>query len=385
MDAKTRVPARFTIMVLAASASLFWVVGCALDKNGVQPGKTYARIGGHSGQLLEPKRVLLKVAIISRPFGDPAINEIVWKAADEQIIPPKDRHAWEVNGLRVGRIIGELPMELEAIMNDTKSSHKVTPTTFFIESGEPTLIKVSDPVERRQPALEPRQPRLRQRLRRCQRLFSRDRPARRCQQRLAAAGSRVPPWADQAHVPGGSHRGSHRRSGIPDQQRPGRRDDPRAGDRPGAAARPDRRAGLPARTEARVGDVLLHPDVAHSEQRLEKLILIWASRNMQGIGPDDRGPKTKDRPSLFKRLVGPPEAPQGPARPGPSIPASPGVEITPPDPRSARPDAGNHHNTAETRVAPAKYGRGIGEFGPITAGAISSEPGRVIYNAQAAG
>ena len=147
MDAKTRVPARFTIMVLAASASLFWVVGCALDKNGVQPGKTYARIGGHSGQLLEPKRVLLKVAIISRTFGDPAINEIVWKAADEQIIPPKDRHAWEVNGLRVGRIIGELPMELEAIMNDTKSSHKVTPTTFFIQSGEPTLIKVSDPVE----------------------------------------------------------------------------------------------------------------------------------------------------------------------------------------------------------------------------------------------
>ena len=87
------------------------------------------------------------MAIISRPFGDPAINEVVWKAADEQIIPPKERRAWEVNGLRVGRIIGELPLELEAIMNDTTSQHKVTPTNFFIESGEPTLIKISDPVE----------------------------------------------------------------------------------------------------------------------------------------------------------------------------------------------------------------------------------------------
>ena len=87
------------------------------------------------------------MAIISRPFNDPAINEVVWKAADEQIIPPKERRAWEVNGLRVGRIIGELPLELEAIMNDTTSHQKVTPTNFMVESGEPTLIKISDPVE----------------------------------------------------------------------------------------------------------------------------------------------------------------------------------------------------------------------------------------------
>ena len=110
-------------------------------------GEDLRRIGGHSGEILEPKRCLLKVAIISRPFGDPAINEVVWKAADEQIIPPKERRAWEANGLRLGRIIGELPLELEAIMNDTTSHQKVSPTDFFVESGEPTLIKISDPVE----------------------------------------------------------------------------------------------------------------------------------------------------------------------------------------------------------------------------------------------
>jgi hypothetical protein len=74
MDAKCRVPARFVMMLSAASAGLLIVVGCALDKDGVQPAKTFARVGGHSGEILEPKRCLLKVAIISRPFNDPAIN-----------------------------------------------------------------------------------------------------------------------------------------------------------------------------------------------------------------------------------------------------------------------------------------------------------------------
>ena len=84
---------------------------------------------------------------MSRPFGDPTINEVVWRVADEQIIPPAERRAWEVNGLRVGRIVGELPLELEAILKETAPQKKVTPTNFFVDSGEPTLIIVSASVE----------------------------------------------------------------------------------------------------------------------------------------------------------------------------------------------------------------------------------------------
>ena len=147
MDAKSRVPARCVIMVCAASAGMLSLVGCSLGQERHSARQDVCAIGGHSGELSSPSDCLLKVAIISRPFDDALVKQVVWKAADEQIIPPKDRRAWEVNGLRVGRIIGELPLELEAIMNDTTCHQKVSPTDIIVESGEPTLIKISDPVE----------------------------------------------------------------------------------------------------------------------------------------------------------------------------------------------------------------------------------------------
>ena len=83
--------------------------------------------------------------------------------------------------------------------------------------------------------------------------------------------------------------------------------------------RPEQKRGL--------GTFFFTQAVAHSDQRLEKLILIWASRNLQGVGPDDRSTKSDDRPSMFKRLVGsPPPATQSRARTAPVEPPSPGVD-----------------------------------------------------------
>ena len=100
-------------------------------RTAIHPENVFTRIGGHSGQLIEPKRCLLKVVILTRPFADPAINEVVWRVADEQVIPPAERRAWEVNGLRVGRIIGEFPLELEAILKETAPGKTVDPTNIF--------------------------------------------------------------------------------------------------------------------------------------------------------------------------------------------------------------------------------------------------------------
>lgn len=83
-------PVWLKISPTIATAGLLIVAGCALEKNGSQPGNVVARIGGHSGQLIEPKHCVLKVAIVTRPFGDRTINEVVWRVADEQIIPPAD-------------------------------------------------------------------------------------------------------------------------------------------------------------------------------------------------------------------------------------------------------------------------------------------------------
>src|SRR5205807_9888443 len=98
--------------------------------------------------VLEPKRCLVRVAILNRPFRDPAINEVAWRVADQQVISPAERRALEANGLRVGRIIGELPLELESILKDgTPQQPKVSPSSILVESGQPTLVSISEPVE----------------------------------------------------------------------------------------------------------------------------------------------------------------------------------------------------------------------------------------------
>jgi hypothetical protein len=338
MGANRRIAGRFSMMAAAAAASLSIVVGCALDKNGLQPGKTFARVGGHSGEILEPRRCLLKVAIISRPFNDPAINEVVWKAADEQIIPPKERHAWEVNGLRVGRLIGELPLELEAIMRDTTSHQKVNPSNFVVESGDPTLIKVSDPVEHASLLLN------------CDnRIFGYDRtdvsgyfratvqhegannvslrlvpefhhgPIRRTFQTVPNAAAIGP---QEFQINNGQEEDTIRELTTSLTLEPGQV--------AVIGCRPEQKRGL--------GALFFTQSVANSDQRMEKLILIWASRNLQGLGPNDRNANAKDRPTLFKRLVAAP--PSGsPSRPIPALPQSPGIDMPLPEPATSIPPA----------------------------------------------
>ena len=258
MNSKSRAPVWLAMLTATAVAGLLIVAGCALDKNGSGPGNVVTRIGGHSGQLIEPKRCLLKVAIVSRPFGDPTINEVVWRVADEQIIPPAERRAWEVNGLRVGRIVGELPLELEAILKETAPQKRVNPTNFFVDSGEPTLIIVSAAGRSSQPASQPGQSDLRQRLQRRQRLFSRDSAAGRGQQRFAAIGSRDPSRPRPADFSSAADRLPDRAPRVHDQQRPARGNHPRAGHDSCPRARPDRRHRLPSRVQTQPGQ--LHAD-----------------------------------------------------------------------------------------------------------------------------
>jgi hypothetical protein len=354
MGANRRIAGRFSMMAAAAAASLSIVVGCALDKNGLQPGKTFGRIGGHSGEILEPRRCLLKVAIISRPFNDPAINEVVWKAADEQIIPPKERHAWEVNGLRVGRLIGELPQELEAIMRDTTSHQKVNPSNFVVESGDPTLIKVSDPVEHASLLLN------------CDnRIFGYDRtdvsgyfratvqhegannvslrlvpefhhgPIRRTFQTVPNAAAIGP---QEFQINNGQEEDTIRELTTSLTLEPGQV--------AVIGCRPEQKRGL--------GALFFTQSVANSDQRMEKLILIWASRNLQGLGPNDRNANAKDRPTLFKRLVAAPPA-GNPSRPIPALPQSPGIDMPLPEPATSIPPAAASKpaNNAEKSATPA--------------------------------
>jgi hypothetical protein len=124
---------------LAVLMAMMAVVGCSLNRNNeLRRDSLLARIGG-GGQVIEPKRSLLTVVLLSRPVGDPVINEAVWRTADEQAVGPEARRAWQINGLRIGLITGELPPEVEAVVK-APPPHKVDPTQILLAEGENSLF-----------------------------------------------------------------------------------------------------------------------------------------------------------------------------------------------------------------------------------------------------
>ena len=127
-------------LVLAMMA----VAGCTLNRTGLRR-ETFLPwiIGGSDGQIIEPKRCKLQVAIVSRPMRDEAINGTVWSVVDEQTIPPETRRMLEANGLRVGLITGDLPAEVEAILK-APPPHKVEPAQFHLPDGDHTLISLCE-------------------------------------------------------------------------------------------------------------------------------------------------------------------------------------------------------------------------------------------------
>jgi hypothetical protein len=330
MDSKSQAPVWLAMLAAVATAGSLIVGGCALDKNGSHPGSVFARVGGHSGQLVEPKRCLLKVAILARSFGDPVINEIVWRVADEQVVPPAERRAWEANGLRVGRIVGEVPLELEAILKDTSPQRKIVPTNLFVDSGDPTLIIVSEAVERASLLLN-----------RDNRIFGND-------YRDASGYFRVTPQHEGANsvslrlVPEIHHGPVQRTFQAMPNATPlgpqefrinnGQQEEVIRELATTLVLEPGQIAVIGCRPEYKraLGAFMLTQSVAHSDQRNEKLIMIWATRNFPGQRDDDGASNTTDRPKLLNRLIAPTLTPTRP-KPAPPVPEMPSIDTSPPD------------------------------------------------------
>jgi len=350
MDLKSRAPWWVSFLAATASAGLLIVAGCTLDKDGKGLGNTFNRVGGHSGELIEPKRCLLKVAILSRPFADPAIRDVVWKVADEQIIPPKERRAWEVNGLRIGRIIGELPLELEAILKET-NSQKVIPTSFYVESGEPTLVSISQSVEQASLLMNRDNHIFGSDYRDVSgyfRVTARHETANNVSLRLAPEIHHGPVQRTFSALPTAAPIGPQEfRINNGQQEETIRELATTMVLEPGQIAvigcRPEQKRSL--------GTFFFTQAVAHSDQRLEKLILIWASRNMQGEGPNDRGSKAGERPSFLKRMLAPATVP-APVKPAAPAPEVPRTDSLPPDADLVPPATGPTQQPSQPKAKP---------------------------------
>jgi hypothetical protein len=61
--------------------------------------------------------VVLEIYSARFPFNDPKYNEALWRQIDEQPIPPELRRALGEYGLRAGILQGQLPAELQELLN----------------------------------------------------------------------------------------------------------------------------------------------------------------------------------------------------------------------------------------------------------------------------
>jgi hypothetical protein len=119
-------------------------LGCTLtksdlrqDADGLLPG-----LSPGGGRLIAPKQCALKMVVVSRPLGDEALGEALWRVADSQIIGDEARRALEANGVRVGVVSGDLPPEVRAIL-DAPPPYQVSPAIVILPDNDSTQVDLS--------------------------------------------------------------------------------------------------------------------------------------------------------------------------------------------------------------------------------------------------
>lgn len=132
---------------VALTLTLTAVTGCSLVRPALRHAAEIEKavVGTpESGRLIAPKRCNLRFMIINATLKDEALNEVLWRVADEQTLDPSVRTTLEANGVRIGLVTGELPAEIRALI-DAPPPHKVEPRDVSLPSGEPTLAVLSQP------------------------------------------------------------------------------------------------------------------------------------------------------------------------------------------------------------------------------------------------
>jgi hypothetical protein len=291
--------------------------------------------------------------LLDRPLGDLAINEAIWRVVDEQVIAPAERKALAVNGLRIGRVIGELPREIDTILKEEPGPNrtKVVPSNIMLESGQQTLISTSPRVAE------------------VNLLITREDGATGRPYRDASGYFRLTPHHHGEHavslrlVPE-IHHGPIQRTfpsvpnaaGLAPQEltiRDAQKEESirelavdlvlEEGQVAVIGWRPEKAQSL--------GTFLFSQPAAENDERHQRLVLIWASRNLTGVIPETPKAATSDRPKLFRRLVGGPAEP--PPTPAPPDPAPPNI-AGPPSPTPKTPAPTTKSAAAGSAKATAK-------------------------------
>jgi hypothetical protein len=140
---------RKTLALLAAGLA---AAGCTLNRSDVRRGagadpSLIGRLGGGAGaggQVIEPKRCTLSVVILTRPAHDRAVDEAVWASADEQVVAPEVRRVLQANGLKLGLITGGLPVDLDRAIHAPPPNKVERPEFSLPDGSNNTLISLTE-------------------------------------------------------------------------------------------------------------------------------------------------------------------------------------------------------------------------------------------------
>jgi hypothetical protein len=134
---KTKASAAVALVMMA-------MVGCTLTQSELRKNGLLPTVGGHAGKdgtAFLPKRCALKFMIVTKPVSDTVMSNRLWTVVDDQVLPDATREALAANGLRAGVVTGELPPEVQEILN-APPPNRIDPALVIISSGENTLVEM---------------------------------------------------------------------------------------------------------------------------------------------------------------------------------------------------------------------------------------------------
>ena len=100
-------------------ALLCFLLGGCVSADGSDPTSAWQamRVDTDPG----PDRVLLDVALVQSPREDPFLDRHVWASADEMVLSPEQRELLELNGFRVGVLVGSPPEQLLDLLRSPRT------------------------------------------------------------------------------------------------------------------------------------------------------------------------------------------------------------------------------------------------------------------------
>jgi hypothetical protein len=134
--------------IAAPALAMMALAGCNLSRSDVQKkadqvtATVFNTNSDRPGRVLEPKYCKLDSVIVSRPVGDKVVDASLWEVADEQPIPLEARQAMEANGIRIGVITGNLPVDVTEAFKPSPPQKETQWVHIALPEGERTPIVV---------------------------------------------------------------------------------------------------------------------------------------------------------------------------------------------------------------------------------------------------